>query len=278
MTANHPPVPQLERTTAVTPRKRQESSPFQRPSDRELRTAEAGGSLVTEARLLMANKKWKDSLRVLEAATRLRPADRTIDELRAVSAAHARKPQVTKAALSNLAETKENRVGTWQAVAQVALANHRYEPADEAARQGLKADSQKPDGWYDLAAAYAGRGWFEEAEECLAQADALSHLPHSNLGRWRVGRAVNHWAITRTITPMVTLIAFIFLGLLGVAIGLSTPMLVREFRIRQLDPKFTELATLAWHDERKFRLLNASLVATAMVGWFLLLSLGAATN
>ncbi len=243
-------------------------------------SADVGDTIVSEARELVSQRRFAEAARVLESAQRLRPDDPHVMAMVALVHAHrGRRRQPVRDALARLSTDFGSQSVTWRAVADVALARFQFDPAQQAARTAVQMAPRSTRNWHTLAAAYAGNGWFDEANECLSEArqiDPVGVLPGNgplDLGQWQIGRAVNHWALSRTYIAMVSVLAFVYLGLLGLALALSTPMLVREIRVRRLPEPFQTLADLAWRDEHRLRILNAIVVMGVLVAWVVVFSI-----
>ncbi len=245
-------------------------------------TPDVGASVVEEARSLFEQRRFSDAARVLESAERLRPDDPEVLALSAVANANAGKnrPKV-RAALRRLSEDFGTNPLTWRTVSDVALARFQFDPAQKAARTAVQMSPRSSAGWHSLAAAYAGHGWYDEANECLTQAHLID--PQSEyrandptpltFGQWQIGRSVNYWALTRTYLALAAVVAFVYIGLLGVALALSAPMLMREVRVRRLSEPFQSLAQREWQSEHKLRIANALAVMGVLILWVLLFSI-----
>lgn len=239
-------------------------------------TTEAGQSIVDEALALLDQRKWKQALTVAASAKRLRPNDIVVDVIMATAAAYCRTDDGDHVArLRDRSEfgdmPDEQSARAWLGLASVALANGHYSAADEAARRSIELDGDNPDAWWHLAASYAGLGWFDEADQCIEAADRLGDA--RLLSEWQVGRAANDWSMDRAPTAIITIIAVLFLGLLGIAVGITTPFLTREVRVSRLDDRMKTLAALAWRDRTIFRLANAVAVLVVVIAWITFLSL-----
>ncbi len=245
-------------------------------------TPDVGVTVLAEARDLFGQRRFSDAARVLEAAERLRPDDPEVLALSAVVNANSGKNRSkVRAALKRLSEDFGTSALTWRTVSDVAIARFHYDPAQTAARTAVQIAPGSVAGWHSLAAAYAGHGWYDEAAECLAKAHLVdpSTQYRANdptpltFGQWQIGRSVNYWALTRTYIALVAVVAFLYVGLLGVALAFSTPMLMREVRVRRLPEPFRSLADRAWQTEHKLRILNAVAVLGVLILWVLLFSI-----
>ena len=92
-------------------------------------------------------------------------------------------------------------------------------------------------------------------------------------GHWQIGRAVNFWALTHSYFAVVALFGFVVFGLLGLAVALSAPMLLREIRVRAVPEPLRSLAAVAWRREHRLRFLNATVVAAVHVLWLIVLTI-----
>ncbi len=216
------------------------------------RSPEAGQTLVAHAVQLIEERQWKHALHVLESARRLRPKDPAIDELSVIAAAHARSRKQLKASLAKLDERDELGASGYHAQAVAALADHRYTKADALARKSIEADPSSPAGWADLAAAFAGLGWFDQATDCLTVAAEKGGVAATQ--QWRIGKAVNHWALAGSGALIVTAVATVLVGLLALAVGLSSTILVREIRVHRLPEPFKGAAEWQWQSEHVIKI------------------------
>ena len=226
---------------------------------------EAGQTLLGHAVQLIEERQWKPAMDVLESTRRLRPNDPAIDELTVIAAAHARKRKKLKAALARLDERDELGASALHAQAVAAIAEHRYTKADELARKSIEADPDSPAGWADLATAFAGLGWFDQATDCLMVAADKGGVASTQ--QWRLGRAVNHWALAGTGALIVTAAATVLVGLLALAVGLSTTILVREIRVHQLPEPFKGAAEWHWRTEHTIKIVFGLGVLLSVVGF-----------
>lgn len=242
---------------------------------------DVGQSLVAEGRELIHARRFADAIRVLESAARLRPDDPEVLTLSAVAHAYRGKHRKqVRGWLARLSSEFGDRSPTWRAVGEVAMARFHFDPAQVALRTAVQLDPRDVEGWQALAAAYAGHGWFDEAQRCLDEAiridpvgnDAAGHDP-IGFGHWQVGRAVNYWALTKTHVAAVAAAGLLVFGLLGLALALSSPMLIREIRVRRAPEPFQTLADLVWRDEHRLRLLNAITVSGVLLLWLALFTL-----
>ena len=245
-------------------------------------TPDVGATVLAEARDLFAQRRFTESARVLESAERLRPDDPEVLSLSAIVNANSGKNrQKVRGALQRLSEDFGAKAITWRTVSDVALARFQFDPAQKAARTAVQMAPRSVDAWHSLAASYVGHGWYDEAAECLARVDQIdperryrANDPTAlTFGQWQIGRSINYWAITRTYIALASVVAFVYIGLLGLALALSAPMLLREVRVRRLPEPFRSLADKAWRDEHKLRILNAVAVMGVLILWVLLFSI-----
>ncbi len=244
--------------------------------------AAVGGTLLEEARSLVEARRFADAARVLESLQRLRPDDPEALGLVALAQAHlGRRRKKVRSTLAHLSSEYGNRATTWRTVGDVAMARFQFDPAQHAARTAVQMDPKSVANWHSLAAAYAGNGWFEESQACLAEAAALDPVGEYRddsqvalgFGHWQIGRAVNFWALTHSYFAVVALFGFVVFGLLGLAVALSAPMLLREIRVRAVPEPFRSLAAVAWRREHRLRFLNATVVAAVLVLWLIVLTI-----
>ncbi|MEZ5376350.1 MAG: hypothetical protein R2733_07505 [Acidimicrobiales bacterium] len=226
---------------------------------------EAGQTLLGHAVQLIEERQWKPALDVLDSARRLRPDDPSIDELTVIAAAHARRRKQLKAALARLEEREELGASAYHAQAVAALVDHRYTRADALARKSIEADPSSPAGWADLAASFAGLGWFDEATDCLTVAAEKGGVAATQ--QWRLGRAVNHWALAGSGALIITAAATVLVGLLALAVGLSSTILVREIRVHHLPEPFRGAAEWQWRSEHVIKLTFGLGVLLSVVGF-----------
>ncbi len=77
--------------------------------------------------------------------------------------------------------------------------------------------------------------------------------------------------MSRTWAVAVAAILFYPLGLLAVAVGMTVPFMVREFRLTRIEGSMASLASSAWADERWLRIAHASGVLSTVVLWSLVI-------
>lgn len=243
---------------------------------------DVGVTILAEAQALLAGRRFRDAARVLESLERLRPNDPETLSLIAVTHAHlGRNRKLVRDTLRRLSNEFGDRSLTWRTVGEVALARFQFDPAQLAARTSVQMAPRSVKNWHTLAAAYAGNGWFSESEACIAEATKIDPVGQYELGendvigfgQWQVGRAVNYWAMTRTYVAGAALLGFLLFGLLGLAVALSTPMLIREVRVRTAPEPFRTLADLVWRAEHRLRILNATVVSAVLLLWLLLFTI-----
>lgn len=169
------------------------------------------------------------------------------------------------------------------------LAFNDYRSADHAARQLMAIDADSSTAWWQLAASYAGLGWFTEAEQCLGTARAKTPNATGSDGtgsagtgldgtgsdgiapmaRWQIGRSVNRWAQSKTPAIWLSALLWIFVGLLSCAVYLTTPFLARELRVAKLDGEMRDLANEHWATDVRRRVMIAAAVAGIIALWIL---------
>ncbi len=241
--------------------------------------SDVGVTVLAEATELLEQRRFADAARVLEALERLRPDDPNVLALTAVANAHhGRNRTKVRTSVKRLSEEFGDLAVTWRTVSNVALARFHFDPAQKAARTSVQLGPHGAGNWHSLAAAYAGHGWFDEAGECLSEATRLDQgaettEPTLDFWQWQVGRAVNHWAITRTYVALLAFLGLLSMGLLGLALALSVPMLLREIRVRQVPEPFRTLADQAWRTEHKLRVANAVVVLVVLIAWVVVFSI-----
>lgn len=279
------PTPQSGKTTKVI-RARKIFSP-------EFETApaagyEAGQILKDEAIRHLQNRRWKDAIRVTQAAQQLRAKDVDLYAILAVAGAHARKHELAEQSIRDLRFIVEDknrpdidRADASIAIASARLAQNRFAEADTEARHALGFDSQHEGAWWHLTAGFAGLGWFDQATDCLPQStppattqdehatgDADDEdMPAQTFAEWQVGRAINTWAMSKTPTYIVAAIGMLAFGLLGLAVAASTPFVVREIRVMRLDKQWKAMAEQAWKGEHRLRLTHAAISLAMLIGW-----------
>lgn len=229
--------------------------------------AVAGAGLVTEAETAVREHRWRDALRILNAIDSIGASSVHTDGLLAVAATHVKKSRLAAEAVGRIRASTPT-LDTHRSLAAVALARHEYLNADTEIRAALDlaGESGTASDWANLAASYAGLGWFDETANCLDRADKLE-IDESDA--WIIGRSTNRWAMSKTWALAVSVGLFFFVGLLAVAIGITVPFMVREFRLTQLDERIAGLANDAWAKERWLRLAHAAGVLLTVIAWSL---------
>lgn len=229
----------------------------------------AGAGLIAEAELAVDERRWRDALRVLGAIDSINASSVHTDGLLAIAATHVNKNRLAEEATARV-RAHPRTAATHRHLAQIAIAKHRYLLADNESRAALTAAKADPDDevqaqdWVNLAASYAGLGWFDEAADCLDRAQSMDA---SDSADWVVGRATNHWGMSKTWASIVGVVLFIFVGLLALAVAITVPFVAREFRMTQVDERFAALASEAWSHERWLRLAHAGGVLMTVVLW-----------
>ncbi len=232
---------------------------------------EPGAALMAEARSLVADRRWRPAIRVLESARRLREDDLEVDELMIVAATNARNRREVKRSRARLEASSS--ASSWVALASGHLVSGHFQAADRAARRALEIEPENAAAWHTLAASYAGLGWFGDAESCTEQAseEAL------DFERWQLGRAVNRWAMTNSHSLSVVLVLVFVFGTsvapLACALGLTLPFLLRDLRIRTLDAHFSDSADVAWRTEHRLRLVTGLAVLLCTSLWMISLAI-----
>ena len=225
-------------------------------------SVEPGAALLAEAEGLMFDRQWRRATKVLGAAQSLGCESPRFHELMAVAANHAGKKQQAQAALQYLRNRESHTPSSAIALARVALTNRQFGSADTMARQALAADPYSTPAWYHLAASFCALGWFDEAARCIESAPGEPDDPND---RWYLGRAINHWAMSRTQTLLVAVIAVLLFGTIGIAVGLAVPFVTREVRIAGLPESMRRLATDEWRTEHRLRITIALAVLAVVV-------------
>jgi len=126
-------------------------------------------------------------------------------------------------------------------LAQVAIAKHQYLLADSESRAAI--------------------------EKVEADPELSATLGASDSAKWLVGRSTNHWGMSKTLATVAGVFMFLVIGLLALAVAITVPFLMREFRMTQLDDRFAVLANDAWSDERWLRLAHAGGVLLTVILW-----------
>ena len=240
-------------------------APARRTSSIPLTAPVAGAGLIAEAEAAVRDHRWRDALRVLDAVNAIDASSVRTDGLLAVAATHLSKTRLAAEAVGRIRAAAPT-LETHRSLAAVALARHEYLTADAEVRAALELadEDEAAHDWVNLAASYAGLGWFGEAADCLDRAEQLGIEEPDT---WIIGRSTNHWSMSKTWALAVSIGLFFFVGLLAVAIGITVPFMVREFRLTQLGDRFSTLATDAWSKERWLRLAHAAAVLTTVVAW-----------
>lgn len=225
--------------------------------------------MLEEASRLVAERNWKRAVRVLSVAatTTVNENDRrNVLQKLAVTAADGGQHRVSCEAVYELQQMEHRDADMWVTFANVALARGNYHHADAAAREALELDGSHRGAWMALASGYAGLGWFTEADSCL---DHLDRAEITDRERWRVGRAVNRWALAKSYWITATALAVVVVGVLAVAIASTIPFLTREWRLRGVRADsatawFESAASDAWRHERKLRYGHAVTVLASV--------------
>lgn len=231
--------------------------------------AGSGALLIDEATELIGRRRWREALGVLDAAQRLRPEDPRVIELRVIAAAHRVGHRQLASSLAALQDLPEHTASTYTAQAMAALARHRFLEADSAARAAIASDPDAPEGWAALAAAFAGLGWFDQAEICRAHAE--SRGGYAELHRWQLGRAINRWAMSQSHALIITAISIVLVGQLALSIGISAPILLRELRVQRLSPPFRDAAQAQWRTEHGIKITFAIAVLISVITFIVML-------
>ncbi len=227
--------------------------------------------LVAEAGRMVERRDWRRATTLLAVAATTTDGPDRGDILRrlAVTAADGGRHRISGEAMYELQSLQPRSADTWVAIANVALARGNYQHADAAARAALAQAPDHAGAWSALAAGYAGLGWFERAQECL---DRVDRTALTELQRWRIGRAVNRWAMAESRWGLVAAASALLVGVLALAVGTTVPFLARELRLRRLRTsgrakRFEALATEAWRYERKLRLCHGVAVLASVAGF-----------
>lgn len=229
----------------------------------------AGAGLIAEAELAVQERRWRDALRVLSAVESIGASSVHTDGLLAIAATHVNKNRLAGEAVGRI-RAHPQTAASHRHLAQVAIAKHQYLLADNEARAAFdKADADPEaqpvaEDWANLAACYAGLGWFDEAGDCLDKAEALGA---NDSATWLVGRSTNHWGMSKTWSSVVGIFLFLIVGLLAIAVAITIPFMMREFRMTQLDERFAAIANDAWSHERWLRLAHAGGVLLTVILW-----------
>lgn len=227
-----------------------------------------GAGLIAEAEQAVDERRWRDAIRLLGAVRSIGASSVHTDGLLAIAAVHLNRRRIAAEAVGRI-EAATQTVDTHRSLAAVAIARHEFLTADNELRRAIDLaaeDGEEPTAgdWAHLASVYGGLGWFDEAAECLDQADAIGA---SDNHRWIVGRSINHWGRSRSRALAVAVILFLPLGLLAIAVGITVPLLARELRLTQIDERLAALANDAWTDERWLRVTHATGVLAAVLLW-----------
>ncbi len=214
---------------------------------------EPGAALLTEAEGLIFERRWRKATKVLEAAQSVGSDSDRFHELMAVAANHAGRRESSRKALNHLRSRDHQTPASAIALARVALTNRQFGSADTMARQALAVDPYSTPAWYHLAASFSALGWFDEAERCIESAGE----PEDPNDRWYLGKAINHWALSRTQTLLITVIAVLMFGTIGLAVGLAVPFVTREIRIASLPETLRQIASDEWKTEHRLRITIA---------------------
>lgn len=225
-------------------------------------SADPGAGLLQEAEGLILGRRWREATKVLEAARSVGCQSPRFDELMAVAASHAGRRDSARLAVAHLRSRDNQTPASAIALARVALTNRQFSSADAMARQALAADPYSTAGWYHLAASFCALGWFDEAKTCIESSPSEPDDPND---KWFVGRAINHWAMSKTRTTLVTVIAVVIFGVIGLAVGLAVPFVTREVRVANLPEGLRSIATDQWKTEHRLRITIALAVLAVVI-------------
>lgn len=229
----------------------------------------AGAGLIAEAEAAVHDRRWRDALRVLSAVDAIGASSVHTDGLLAIAATHINKNRLAGEAVGRI-RAHPQTAASHRHLAQVAIAKHQYLLADNEARAAIDKVNADPEAelvaqdWTNLAACYAGLGWFDEAGDCL---DRAQDLGADESATWLVGRSTNHWGMSKTWSTVAGIFLFLIVGLLAVAVAITIPFVMREFRMTQLDERFAAIANDAWSNERWLRLAHAGGVLLTVIVW-----------
>ena len=246
--------------TEIAPAANRSSTPVAPP--KPAHRAEPGAALLAEAEGLIFQRQWRKATKVLQAAESLGCASNRFHELMAVAANHAGRKEAARGALNHLRSLDRHTPSSAIALARVALTNRQFGSADAMARQALAVDPYSTPAWYHLAASFSALGWFEEAQRCI---DSAAGEPEDPNDRWYLGKAINHWAMSRTQTLLITVIAVLLFGTIGIAVGLAVPFVTREVRLASLPVPLRQVASDAWKTEHRLRITIALAVLAVVV-------------
>lgn len=256
---------------------------------------QAGESLRIEAFELLEQRRWSEAFRVAESLRRLRPDDLEADVILTIAGANRPWRKTGGAAASRL-KTRLNEQNDatiaesnlddpaqalgWSALSSHYLAHNNYRAADDAARHTIRLAPDSPDGWWQLGASFAGLGWFDEAEDCIANARSRADMPSgAPLARWQIGRASNRWAMSQTPAIWLAALLWFFVGLLALAAVITTPFLMRELRMSRLDGDVRAMAEEEWASQSRRRFTAAGAVLVIVALWVIgLMYLGPAAR
>ncbi len=235
-----------------------------------------GAGLIAEAESAIEDRRWREALRVLGAIDSIGANSVHTDGLLAIAATHLNKNRLAGEAVGRI-RAHPQTAASHRHLAQVAIAKHQYLLADSETRAAIEKveadpeDDAHPQDWANLAACYAGLGWFDEAGDCL---DEAKRLGAADSAMWLVGRSTNHWGMSKTLATVAGVVLFLIVGLLALAVAITVPFIMREFRMTQLDERFAVLANDAWSHERWLRLAHAGGVLLTVVLWSVATQLG----
>lgn len=222
---------------------------------------------MAEADRLADGHRWRAATRVLTAAADGAEGEerRPVLERLAVTAADGGRHGTSREAVYELSRLGPHTPATWVAFANVALARGNHLHADRAARAALQDDPADHGAWTALSAGYAGLGWFDEAGACL---DRLDRASLSERDRWRIGRAVNRWALGGTAWLILVVAAIPLLGVGVAALAVAGPPLVRRWRLDRLaavgvGPELVEMARSAWRRAIGLRIAYGVVIGVA---------------
>ncbi len=239
-----------------------------------------GASLVEEAVGYLIDHEWRLAQKMAESAIRVR-GDALAHGLAAMAAA--RRLIGAGADVGRLHEIAENeraddaeRATAHLYLGATAAAQHLWPVVDSHARAALDLDRSSAGAWWLLAASFAGLGWFDESNQCVAVAERMTASPSASttepdpisaLGPWTVGDATNRWAVSRTGFAPILAVGFFVGGLLGAAVAFAMPFLVRDYRIGRLDEVDRDRADATWRTTPALRIAGATAAVICLALW-----------
>ena len=73
--------------------------------------------------------------------------------------------------------------------------------------------------------------------------------------------------MTTSRTLLIAVVAVLLFRLLGAALVITAPLVLREYRVSRLDPRFREIANDVWRRDHKPRIFRGLAVLAVVACW-----------